>query len=139
MAEIKSQAAITEKWTRVTPMRSEDYKKGIESPKRDWAKSATAAAPNHATAMAAASAAGSYGKGINKAGTEKWKARSLSKGPGRFAEGVMVGGPDYDKGFAPFRDVIERTALPPRFPARDPRNIMRVSAIATALGKAKTG
>jgi hypothetical protein len=51
----------------------------------------------------------------------------------------MVGSDDYEKGFAPYRDVIEQTALPPRFPKRDPRNIQRVSAIATALAKKKTG
>lgn len=127
MAEIKSASRITEKWTRVTPLRSEDYKIGIQNPRRDWEKSATAAAQD------------SFAKGIAKAGSGKWQARALQKGPGRFAEGVMVGGPDYEKGFAPYRDEIEKTALPPRFPKRDPRNLLRVSAIATALGKKKTG
>jgi hypothetical protein len=51
----------------------------------------------------------------------------------------MVGGDDYEKGFAPFRDEIEKTALPPRFPKRDPRNIARVSALNVALAKKKTG
>jgi len=51
----------------------------------------------------------------------------------------MVGGDDYEKGFAPYRDEIEKTALPPRYPRRDPRNIQRVATIAAALGKKKTG
>lgn len=139
MAEIKSGARIREKWQRVTPLRSEDYKLGVQQPRRDWEKSATAAAPTHQQAMAEAGARGSYAKGVAKAGTGKWQSRSLQKGPGRFAEGVMVGADDYEKGFAPFRDVIEKTTLPPRFPKRDPRNMQRVAAIATALGKAKTG
>ena len=139
MAEIKSAARIKEKWTRVTPLRSEDYKIGIQNPRRDWEKSAVASKESHKMAMATAAAQDSYGKGITKAGSGKWQSRALQKGPGRFAEGVMVGGDDYEKGFAPFRDEIEKTVLPPRFPKRDPRNLLRVSAIATALGKKKTG
>jgi hypothetical protein len=139
MAEIKSGARITEKWTRVTPMRTEDYKLGVTSPRRDWEKSAVAAKESHKLAMVAAAASDSFGKGCTKAGTTKWQTRALQKGPSRFAEGVMVGGPDYEKGFAPYRDEIEKTVLPPRFPKRDPRNLMRVTAIATALGKKKTG
>ena len=139
MAEIKSASRIKEKWTRVTPMRTEDYKLGIQSPRRDWEKSAIAAKESHKAAMMTAAAQDAFGKGIAKAGSAKWQTRALQKGPGRFAEGVMVGGDDYEKGFAPFRDEIEKTVLPPRFPKRDPRNLMRVSAIATALGKKKTG
>jgi len=139
MAEIKSAARIKEKWTRVTPMRAEDYKLGIASPRRDWEKSAVASKESHKAAMMTAAAQDSFAKGVTKAGSGKWQARALQKGPARFAEGVMVGGDDYEKGFAPYRDEIEKTVLPPRFPKRDPRNLMRVNAIATALGKKKTG
>lgn len=139
MAEVKAISRIREKWTRVTPQRTEDYKLGVQSPRRDWEKSAAGAKETHKAAMIAAAATDAYGKGVAKAGTGKWQARALQKGPGRFAEGVMVGGDDYEKGFAPFRDEIEKTVLPPRFPKRDPRNVMRVAAIATALGKKKTG
>lgn len=139
MAEVKAIGRIREKWTRVTPQRTEDYKLGVQSPRRDWEKSATAAKETHKAAMIQAAASDSYGKGVSKAGTGKWQARALQKGPGRFAEGVMVGGDDYEKGFAPYRDEIEKTVLPPRFPKRDPRNVQRVAAIAAALGKKKTG
>lgn len=137
--EIKSLARIKEKWTRVTPMRSEDYKLGVTSPRRDWAVSAVAAKETHKLAMVAAAAADSFAKGITKAGTGKWQSKALAKGPGRFAEGVMVGGDDYEKGFAPAREVLEKTVLPPRFPRRDPRNIARVSTGNAALAKMKTG
>jgi len=137
MAEIKSGARCKEKWTRVTPMRAEDYKIGVQNPRRDWEKSAVASKESHKMAMATAAAQDSFAKGITKAGSGKWQARALQKGPGRFAEGVMVGGDDYEKGFAPYRDEIEKTVMPPRFPKRDPRNLLRVSAIATALGKKK--
>ncbi len=139
MAEIKSGAAIKEKWTRVTPGRTEDYTIGVKSPRRDWEKSAVAAKESHKQAMVQAAASDSFAKGVTKAGSAKWQGRALQKGPARFAEGVMVGGDDYEKGFAPYRDEIEKTALPARFPKRDPRNLLRVTAIATALGKKKTG
>jgi len=139
MAEVKSIGRIKEKWTRVTPMRTEDYKIGVTSPRRDWEKAAVAAKDSHKAAMAEAAAKDSFAKGITKAGSSKWQGRALQKGPGRFAEGVMVGGDDYEKGFAPFRDEIEKTVLPPRFPRRDPRNLQRVSVLNIALGKKKTG
>ena len=139
MAEIKSIARIKEKWTRVTPMRTEDYKLGVQSPRRPWAGSAIAAKESHKQAMITAAASDSFAKGISKAGDSKWQGRALTKGPGRFAEGVMVGGDDYEKGFAPYRDAIEKTVMPPRFPKRDPRNLQRVAAVDTALAKAKTG
>jgi hypothetical protein len=137
--EIKSAARITEKWTRVTPLRSEDYKIGVQNPRRDWEKSTVAAKDSHKMAMTAAAANDSFAKGVTKAGTGKWQGKALQKGPGRFAEGVMVAGPDYEKGFAPYREEIEKTPLPPRFPRRDPRNNLRTIAVTTALGKKKTG
>jgi len=133
MAEIKSIKAITDKWTRVTPARTEDYKLGIQNPKRDWESETAAAEGNWKAGVDAAQAKGLFGKGVKKAGTKKWQDKALAKGPGRFAEGVYMGGPDYEKGFAPYRDAIERTDLGPRFPRRDPRNLARVKAIVDAL------
>jgi hypothetical protein len=76
---------------------------------------------------------------VKKAGTKKWQEKALKKGPGRFAEGVYIAAPDYEKGFAPYRDAIERTDLGPRFPRRDPRNLDRVKRIVDALVKEKIG
>lgn len=133
MAEIKSLAAIKEKWTRVTPGRTEDYKLGIQNPKRDWADEALAAKGNWKAGVDAAAAKDLFAKGISKAGTAKWKERALRKGPGRFAEGVYIAGPDYEKGFAPFHAAIEKIDLGPRFPRRDPRNLNRVKMVVDAL------
>jgi len=139
MAEIKSIAAIREKWMRVTPGRTEDYKIGIQNPRRDWAEEAEAGKENWKAGIDQAAAKDMFAKGIRKAGTAKWKDKSLKKGPSRFAEGVYIAGPDYEKGFAPYRDVIEATDLGPRFPKRDPRNIDRVKRMVEALVAAKTG
>lgn len=139
MAAIKSAADIAEKWKRVTPQRIEDYRKGVQNPRVDWATASKAAEGNWRDAVTAAAGRGAYGKGVSEAGTDKWKNKAALKGPGRFAEGVQLGEADYEKGFAPFRDIIERTTLPPRRPTGDPTNIERVRAIDTALRARKIG
>ena len=139
MAEIKSLGSIREKWTRVTPGRTEDYKIGIQNPKRDWETETKAGKENWKAGIDAAHAKDLFSRGVAKAGTGKWRDRALKKGPGRFAEGVYIAGPDYEKGFAPFHAAIERTDLGPRFPKRDPRNLERVRRIVEALIEEKVG
>ncbi len=139
MVEIKSLADIRDKWTRVTPGRSEDYKLGIQNPKRDWETETLAAAENWKLGVDQAQAKGLFSKGVKNAGTDKWKRKALSKGPQRFAEGVYLAGDDYSKGFQPYHDAIERVDLGPRFPRRDPRNLQRVAKVVEALVKAKVG
>ncbi|KKM77758.1 hypothetical protein LCGC14_1366800 [marine sediment metagenome] len=139
MAEIKSLSSIREKWARVTPGRTEDYRLGIMNPKRDWAEESLAAKDNYKLGVDKAHSNQLYEKGVRAAGSAKWKDKALKKGPGRFAEGVMVGAQDYEKGFAPYRDAIESVDLGPRFPKRDPRNIDRVKRIVDALIEKKIG
>lgn len=139
MAEIKSLSAIRDKWTRVTPGRTEDYKIGIKNPKRDWEEETVAAKGNWKAGIDAAAAKDLFVKGVEKAGSKKWQDKALTKGPGRFAEGVYIAGDDYEKGFAPYREAISRVDLGPRFPRRDPRNIDRVRKVVEALIAEKVG
>lgn len=139
MAEIKSMSAITDKWTRVTPGRVDDFKLGIQNPKRDWEAETLAAADNWKAGVDAAAAKNLFPKGVAKAGSKKWRDKSLKVGPSRFAEGVYIAGPDYEKGFAPFREAIARVDLGPRFPKRDPRNLERVKRVVDALITEKVG
>ena len=139
MAEIKSLASIKDKWTRVTPGRTEDYKLGIQNPKRDWATEAAAGAGNWKAGIDAAAAKDMFRKGVEASGSKKWQEKAMKKGPGRFAEGVYIAGPDYEKGFSRFHDAIARTDLGPRFPKRDPRNLERVKRIVDALVQEKVG
>jgi len=139
MAEIKSMAAIGEKWIRVTPQRTTDYTKGIESPKRDWEAETIAAKVNWKAGVDAAATKDLFAKGVAAAGTKKWKDKALRLGPGRFAEGVALAGPDYERGFAPYREAIARVDLGPKFPRRDPRNLDRVKRVVNALVAEKLG
>ncbi len=133
MAEIKSLSSIRDKWTRVTPGRTEDYKLGIQNPRRDWEEETKAGKDNWKAGVDAAAAKDLFAKGVTKAGTAKWRDHALKKGPGRFAEGVYIAGPDYEAGFKPYHDAISRVDLGPRFPKRDPRNLARVKAVVDAL------
>ena len=139
MAEIKSLMAIKEKWTRVTPLRTQDYTLGIQNPKRDWETETLAASDNWKLGVDQAQTKGLFPKGVRKAGSGKWKAKALAKGPTRFAEGVYLADDDYAKGFAPYHAAIERADLGPRFPRRDPRNIERVRRVVEALVAEKLG
>ncbi|MBA7704207.1 hypothetical protein ES703_113008 [subsurface metagenome] len=139
MAAIKSLSAIREKWTRVTPGRVTDYSLGIKNPKRDWETETIAAEDRYKAGVDAAAAKGMFGKGVKAAGSKKWEEMALKKGPGRFSEGVYIAGPAFEKAFAPFHAVIERTTLPPRFTRGDPRNYDIVRAIGTALHEEKVG
>ncbi len=133
MAKIKSISDISEKWGRVTPQRTDDYQKGIENPKEDWASATAGAEANYKAAVTKAANEGRFGKGVKAAGTQKWQNKTLSKGVTRWGPGVQDAQGDYEKGFAPFRDVIERTDIGPRYPKGDPRNIDRVAKLAKAL------
>jgi len=139
MPAIKSASEIARKWADVTPRRDADYKAGVQNPMKDWATEAAAAEERYETGIQDAIARKAFGAGVRAAGTEKWKKGALEKGVNRWGPGVRVAQPEYEKGFAPYRDVIESVTLPPRRRTGDPANIDRVAAIASALHAKKTG
>src|SRR3990170_673976 len=133
MTAVKSTSATADKWARVTPARSEDYKLGIQSPRTSWATASKAGEERFKAGVQEAINRGAYGKGVSAAGDQRWQQKALAKGPTRFAEGVAIGAPDYAAGVAPYLDTIAATTLPPRFAKGDPRNIERTRVIAMAL------
>ena len=139
MAAIASSSEIAAKWARVTPLRSADYDDGIRNPRVDWATATTAAGDAWKAGIQQAIAQDAFRKGVNRAGTSTWQTAAIAKGPARWSQGVSIGAPAYESGFAPYRDAIERLTLPPRFAKRDPRNLDRVKAVVDALIKVKTG
>jgi len=139
MPKVKSISAISEKWARVTPQRSEDYRAGIASPRTPWAAATAAATDRYKAGVTESIAQGRFEKGVAKAGDAKWSARAQQLGTPRFAEGVAASQGEYQAGIAPFIRIIESTTLPQRYARGDPRNIERVKVMATALRKGKTG
>lgn len=137
--KVKSAADIAAKWARVAPTRDADYKSGVADPSVAWAKAATAAADTYAQGVQDAIGRGAFGKGVAKAGDEKWRRKTTEVGTQRWANGIRSAEGDFEKGFAPFKEALERVELPPRAPRGDPRNIERVAMVAQALAKAKRG
>jgi hypothetical protein len=137
MADIRTVDRIAQKWATVTPQRVADYEAGVRDPKTDWARATGAAADAWKGGVTAAMQKGSFAKGVAKAGTSTWQQGSIDKGVSRWGPGVALGQDKYQTGFAPYREAIARTVLPPRFPRRDPRNLDRVKAIVDALVRAK--
>lgn len=137
MAKIKSISDISKKFITVTPSRAAEYEQGVANPKVDWEKATIAAESNFEAGIQKAVQNKSFGKGVKSAGTAKYQKGVKEKGVSRWPVGVSLSQNAFEKGFGPFRDVIERTTLPPRYARRDPRNLARVAAIAKALGEAK--
>lgn len=137
MPKIKSIDQIGRKWSEVTPARQNEYIEGVENPRADWATQTKAAKDSYNKGIQAAIQANSFEKGVTKAGTEKWRLKTVAKGPTRWAQGVAVSRDDYEAGFAPYREVIASTNLPPRGPKGDPSNINRVAVLAKALHEKK--
>ena len=137
MAKIRPLSDIAAKFATVTPQRADEYVKGVEASEVDWANATAAAEGAYNDGVTKAISRKAFGKGVKAAGSEKYKKGVREKGGQRFSAGVSLAGPAYAEGFAKFHQVIASTVLPPRFARRDPRNLQRVAAIATALGKAK--
>lgn len=137
MPKIRSINEIAGKWTEVTPGRHTQYKAGVERPKESWMAQTLAAADSYVEGVQASIAAGRFPRGVTDAGDEKWKRKTLVVGVPRWPTGVRAAGPDYSKGFSPYRDVIEATTLPGRYAKGDPRNYDRVVAMGSALHAAK--
>lgn len=137
MAKIRPIGSIGAKYKEVTPARAPEYAKGVKDPKEDWEKATKAAEGNYEEGVKAAIARKGFSKGVAKAGTESWQDGAINKGVDRYGPGVVAGADKYATNFAPYRDVIEKTALPKRYPKGDPRNIERVAAIAKALREKK--
>lgn len=137
MAFIRSIENIAKKWAMVTPGRSEDYRFGVENPRRSWATAAAAAESAYESGVTQAIAKKRFGKGVKATGDAGWQAGAIDKGTARWGPGVTIAEPKYRAGFAPFRDAIERVTLPPRYARRDPRNLERVKAVVNALVAAK--
>lgn len=133
MAFIKTVDQIANKWAEVTPMRSADYAAGIAAPRRSWAAATKAAENAYKDGVTKAVARGAFGKGVTKAGDEKWQRKAAVNGVRNWGPGVSEAKGDYAAGFAPYQAAISACVLPPRYARRDPRNLARVKAIVDAL------
>jgi len=137
--KVKDVSRVSAKWADRAGSATGQYAEGVQNPSADWETATIAAQENYKQAVTKAANEGRFGKGVRQAGTAKQQNAALSKGVGRYSQGVAVAQPEYAAAIEPYLTVIANTNLPPRKPKGDPSNIARVAAIATALHAAKMG
>ena len=133
MAFIRAIDQIAKKWAEVTPQRSSDYAAGIDNPRRSWAKATAEAEKAYEDGVAKSIARKSFGKGVKRAGDDKWHRKASVNGVRNWGPGVAEAEGDYAAGFAPYRDAIANVKLSPRYARRDPRNLTRVKDVVDAV------
>jgi len=144
MVKIKPIDQIVSRWVQGVRGATAAYQFGVSNPQRDWADATIAGAAAWFSGVQAAHAAGRFEGGVRGAGSVKWKNKTLTKGVAMWPVAVAAAEGDYRQGFAPFREAIASATLPPRYAARDPRNLDRVAAIdlimiQTAASRARGG
>ena len=137
MAKIRSMGKIAEKYGRVTPGKATELEAGLRNPKKSWEEETLASVGAYNAGVSDAIARDAFSKGVSAAGQASYIGPALELGVKRYRDGVTYGVPKYNRNFAPYRDVIEQTSLPPRGATGDPGNIDRVRVIAAALHDAK--
>lgn len=138
-AVVKAAADVVAKWVRRAGSAATEYEMGVRNTPADWAALAKAATPAYTAGVNEAIAQNRYGKGIDAAGTAKWRDRSVVLGPARFAQGVGAAEPAYNAGIGPVLQTIANVDLPPRQMTGSEANNARVTAITKALRALKVG
>jgi hypothetical protein len=136
---VKSPQQAAGRWQRRASSAGGEYRDGVERTGKSWSASAGAAKANYIAGVQEAQGRDAFAKGVAAAGDQKWRANSVAKGPGRYAEGVNVGQGDYERGVAPFLEVASRTDLPMRGATGAETNYQRSTTMSKAFRAAKTG
>jgi hypothetical protein len=132
---IKPMSTILQNWQTRSAAATSAYQSGVQNTQKDWAQLTAASATNWSAGVSSAAANGMFAKGVNAAGTQKWKANSLSLGVVRYPQGVQspAAATAFTNGFGPIAQVIAGLTIPARLPTGDPGNLQRVSIIDAAL------
>jgi hypothetical protein len=137
MPPIRRIEEISDKWSRVTPERKAEYDYGVKNPLKNWEENAANAEEAWEKGVSQAVDDKRFEKGVRRVGLRFWQEQTTKKGPDRFVQGVKLSKDIYRKEFAPYRDVIEKTELPPKGPKGADENYERVKKIGTELRRKK--
>ena len=135
MVKTKPIDVVKKKWADRASVAGDDYKFGVQNPKRDWARATEEAFDAWTKGIQEAIAEKRFVGGVRKAGTEKWQKKAIEVGADRYTTGVRAAVDEYEAAMSEVLRVIEGVSLPPRGPKGDPKNIERVKAVADALHK----
>jgi len=137
MAGVKPLDKIVEKWDRVSAGAQAEYEAGVRDPRVDWAAATKAAEKAYEQGISQAVSAKRFGKGVTKAGTAKWQAMAIAKGPRRWSEGIGLAKASYSEAFAPYHTALGAIVYPAKGARGDPGNIARVAVVAKTLHELK--
>ncbi len=127
--KIKPIDQIVSRWVEGVRGASAAYQFGVQNPDRDWADATAAAAPNWFQGVQEAHTSGKFVNKVRSSGTAHWQNKTLTKGVQMWPLAVAAAEGDFRVGFQPFANALAAGTLPPRYPARDSRNMARVDAV----------
>jgi hypothetical protein len=136
---VKSSSQASGKWSRRASSAGQEYSQGVETTTADWQAATVASKAAYLAGVQEAQGRDAFARGAAAAGTQRWRANALKKGPGRFTEGVGLATDDYARGIQPFLEAAGRTDLPMRGPVGSEANYNRAATMAKAFRALKTG
>lgn len=137
--DIKPLGKIAEKWAKRASAAGPDYKEGVLTTPKDQAGLAIAAAPAYEAGVTEAIGRGAFQKGLQEAGTAKWKKKASEKGSRRYPEGVRDAEPEFQSGFAPMHAALSGLTLPPRGLRNSSENYERSRIVGNTLHEVRVG
>ena len=128
-----------ERWVKRASIATEDYRQGVQAPRRNWKEATLAAREAWRQGVQQAISQGRWERRVSATRNEDWEEKAATLGADRYAPGVQAAQDIYAARVTPYLQAIERLTLPPRGPKGDPRNLERVRLIAQTLHNLKTG
>ncbi len=134
---IRPVSVLQDKFVKRAEAAAPDYKIGVQTTERSQSGLAIAAADRWQQAVSAPAALARFKSDLAKAGDEKWRANSVTKGAdqGRYAGGVRIAGPAWASGVAPVLAAIGALTLT-RGLRRSAQNFQNVQIVADTAAKA---
>ena len=135
----KSAAEVAQKWAQRAANAQPEYASGVQTTTKDQAGRAIASKEIYKQALNESFTRDAYAKGLQKAGTGKWKNKAATVGADRYAGGVSAGVSDYATESGRYDTARKAADALPRGIKGSETNFARVKAVVTALRAAKVG
>lgn len=137
--KVKPIGEVVEKFGRRASQATDDYQHGVATTEKDWSALTAAAEGSYEQSLQESIADKRFGKGVKKAGTEKWRRGASGKGAERYAPGVRGALAAYQTGVSPYLEELSRLSLKPRGPRGSEQNYQRSKDVGQALHRKRVG
>jgi hypothetical protein len=91
----KDPTQISEKYQRGVSSAGQDYAAGVQNPSRSWSQATQQGAKRWQAGIQQAIAQGSFQKGVQAAGDQKWQAAAAGRGVANYANAATYAGQAY--------------------------------------------